>query len=110
MTAELKITLMDHNLFLFEFPSRQEATRIMAGDWFGSGRHLSLDWWSLSSTGKAAISKNIWVKVFGVPLHAWSLETFKLIGDKCGGFIGMDEDTENRSHFFWSRIYVKNTG
>lgn len=25
-----------------------------------------------------------WVKAFGIPLHAWTTENFKKIGDQCG--------------------------
>lgn len=28
------------------------------------------------------------------------------IGDYCGGFVGIDEDTKNRMHFFWARSCV----
>lgn len=31
--------------------------------------------------------ENIWLKVIGIPLSAWTLDTFKHIGDSCGGFI-----------------------
>nr|XP_016515231.1 PREDICTED: uncharacterized protein LOC107831951 [Nicotiana tabacum] len=48
-----------------------------------------------------------WIRVFGIPLHAWSENTFKSIGDRCGGYIGADEDTKKRTHFFWARICVK---
>lgn len=40
-------------------------------------------------------SKVFWVKTFGIPLHA--------IEDKCGGYIGADEDSKNRKHFVWAR-------
>ncbi|KAH0686088.1 hypothetical protein KY284_016641 [Solanum tuberosum] len=30
----LKVTPLDHNQFLFEFPSRQESIRVKAGEWF----------------------------------------------------------------------------
>uniref|UniRef100_K4CQ35 DUF4283 domain-containing protein n=1 Tax=Solanum lycopersicum TaxID=4081 RepID=K4CQ35_SOLLC len=110
VTAGFKATPLDHNKFLFEFPSRQEAIRVKAGEWFWNGRHLSLSWWSKninSQTGEPP--ENIWLKVFGIPLNAWTMDTFEHIGDRCGGFIGVDEDTKNRSHFLWARICVKNS-
>lgn len=51
----------------------------------------------------------IWLKVFGIPLNAWTMDTFERIEDRCGGFIGADEDTKNRSHFLWACICVKNS-
>ncbi|KAH0643534.1 hypothetical protein KY290_035033 [Solanum tuberosum] len=100
VTACFKATPLDHNKFLFEFPSRQEAIRLKAGEWFWNGRHLTLSWWSKnfnSQTGEPP--ENIWLKVFGIPLNAWTMDTFEHIGDRYGGFIGVDEDTKNRSHF-----------
>lgn len=47
-----------------------------------------------------------WVKVFGIPLHAWSLETFKFIEENCGGYVGVDEDTKHIIHFLWAQICV----
>ncbi|KAF3657342.1 putative ethanolamine-phosphate cytidylyltransferase-like [Capsicum annuum] len=46
VTAGLRITPMAHNKFLFEFPSKQEAARVKAGDWFWNVRHLQVEWWS----------------------------------------------------------------
>lgn len=110
VTAGFKVIPIYHNRFLFELPSRQEATRVKVGDWFWNGRHLSLDWWSPSANfAKSERPENHWLKVFGIPLHAWSMDSFKQIGDLCGGFMGVDEDTRERSHFFWARICVKNS-
>ncbi|CAN4081143.1 unnamed protein product [Withania somnifera] len=46
VTAGFKVTPLEHNQFLFEFPSRQEAIRVKAVEWSWSGRHLTLSWWS----------------------------------------------------------------
>lgn len=46
VTAGLKVTPINHNQFLFELPSRLEACRVKAGDWFWKGRKLTLEWWS----------------------------------------------------------------
>lgn len=112
ITAGIKVTPLDHNRFLFELPSRQEVVWVMAGDWFWSGRHLSLSWWSPDiNSSQAGISpENIWLEVFGIPPNGWSLESFERIGDQCGGFVGVDEDTKNRTHFLWARVCVRNSG
>ena len=48
-----------------------------------------------------------WVMVLGLPLHLWSCEVFKKIGDGCGGFITEDEDTIGMIELQWARILVK---
>lgn len=111
VSAGLKVTPMSHNQFLFEFPSRQEAVRVHAGDWFWNGRHLSLKWWSpVTGTDFASQrSEQKWIKAFGIPINASKLETFRTIGDICVGFIGIDLDTKYRNHFIWARICVSNS-
>ncbi|RVX18713.1 putative ribonuclease H protein [Vitis vinifera] len=54
--------------------------------------------------------KEVWVKVVGLPLHLWSREVFKSIGESCGGFIAMDEETTFFSELQWARILVRALG
>ncbi|KAF3658911.1 hypothetical protein FXO38_12932 [Capsicum annuum] len=110
LLRDLKVTPISHNQFLFDFPSRQEANRVKAGEWFWNGRKLSLRWWSPVS-GSEMISQRKeqrWIKAFGIPLHSWTLETFRTFGDRCGGFIDVDEDTKNKTHLYWACICVNN--
>ncbi|KAF3631112.1 hypothetical protein FXO38_26792 [Capsicum annuum] len=89
VTAGLKVTPISHHQFLFDFPSTQEANRVKAGEWFWNGRKLSLRWWP-SVSGSEMISQRKeqrWIKAFGIPLHSWTLDTFRTIGDRCGVFI-----------------------
>ena len=50
-------------------------------------------------------SKKSWVRVVGLPLHYWSGEMFKRIGECCGGFVEVDEETKIKFSFngpeFW---------
>ena len=55
-------------------------------------------------------AKDVWVRVVGLPLHCWSGELFKRIGDCCGGFVEVDEETKIFSQLQWARILVKNGG
>ncbi|KAH0691524.1 hypothetical protein KY289_018882 [Solanum tuberosum] len=71
--------------------------------------HLNLSWWSKDINSQTCEpSENIRLKVFGIPLSAWTMDTFEHIRDNCGDFIGVDEDTKNKSHFHWARICVRN--
>ncbi|RVW88495.1 hypothetical protein CK203_043836 [Vitis vinifera] len=54
--------------------------------------------------------KEVWVKVVGLPLHLWSREVFKSVGERCGGFIAMDEETAFFSQLQWARILVRASG
>ena len=37
--------------------------------------------------------KEVWIRVVGLPLHLWTREIPKLIGDSCGGFVAIDQET-----------------
>ena len=54
--------------------------------------------------------KEVWVKVVGLPLHLWSRDVFKSIGERCEGFIAVDEDTTFFSKLQWARILVRAPG
>ena len=43
----------------------------------------------------------------GLPLHLWCFEVFKRIGDGCGGFVVVDEDTRSLFELQWAQILVK---
>ena len=50
------------------------------------------------------------MKVIGLPLHLWSREVFKSIGERCGGFIAVDEETAFFSELQWARVLVRASG
>ena len=49
----------------------------------------------------------MWVRLLGSPLHLWSHLILKRIGDKCGGFVAVDENIEFLNDPRWARIRVK---
>ncbi|KAA0044333.1 hypothetical protein E6C27_scaffold46G00570 [Cucumis melo var. makuwa] len=48
-----------------------------------------------------------WIKVRGVPLHAWNLESFIQIGDACGGFMEVAKETRELTDLIEASIRVK---
>ena len=59
---------------------------------------------------KESHAKEVWVRVVGLPLHLWSREVFKRIGECCGGFVAVDEETVFFSQLQWAWILVKASG
>ena len=59
---------------------------------------------------KDSYTKEAWVRVVGLPLHLWSREVFKKIGDGCAGFITVDEDIVFFTELQWAKILVKLVG
>lgn len=67
----------------------------MQRQWVVDGRDLNLRWWSpaaLCDKGKSTLMESsVWVTVVGLLIHLRGLETFRAIGDRCGGFLEVDE-------------------
>ena len=55
-------------------------------------------------------AKRLCGKCGGLPLHLWSREVFKRIGETCGGFIAIDEKTIFFSQLQWTYILVRAIG
>ena len=58
-----------------------------------------------SSRGNS--EEKAWVRVVGLPVHLWSRKVMEKIGDACGGFLAVDEDTDKLDELGWARILVK---
>ena len=43
----------------------------------------------------------------GLPISLWSPEILRRVGDVCGGFITVDENTRSMRDLLWARILVK---
>ncbi|KAK9939616.1 hypothetical protein M0R45_016306 [Rubus argutus] len=48
-----------------------------------------------------------WIEIEGLPFSLWNKETFKQIGDACGGYLQTDYRTENFLSLFVARIKVR---
>ena len=113
VSGALNVVELRRGLWMFEFESQKETERILR---CGSRRFgdfgLSLKKWSqdfsCSSVGNG--EKEVWVGLLGLPVHLWSRYILKRIGDGCGGFLAMDEDTVFLSELRWARIRVKCDG
>ncbi|RVW42422.1 hypothetical protein CK203_070908 [Vitis vinifera] len=109
----IKVMKLGEPFFLLEFEDEGEAERVLnRGTRRFKDRLLHLERWN-EEAGCLQVgsqTKEVWVRVVGLPLHCWSEEMFKSIGDCCGGLVEVDEDTKNLSQLQWARILVKNGG
>ena len=109
--GRLNLARLDTKLLLFEFETLSEADRVLKfGRWSLRGYPLQLERWNpnLSCVRSTGWGKEVWVKVVGV--HLWNRKVLKKIGDECGGFIAVDEDTTSLAELLWARILVKCKG
>ena len=73
------------------------------------GGILNLERWRPESgcAKNKNLRKEAWVRVLGLPLHLWTRETLKQIGDGCGGFLKVEEGSGLGSEISWVRILVR---
>uniref|UniRef100_A0A1S3Y886 DUF4283 domain-containing protein n=1 Tax=Nicotiana tabacum TaxID=4097 RepID=A0A1S3Y886_TOBAC len=85
---------------------------INVGERHWNGRKLSLEWWTpVAGTDLASKRSELrWIKAFDIPLHAWSLDTFKTVGEFCGGYVGVDEDIKHVNHLCIRNTEAKTPG
>lgn len=50
--------------------------------------------------------KGAWVWLYGIPLHAWNENFFKLCVVDCGSFLGSDKCSLNRERFDFVRVLI----
>ena len=109
----VKLAVLNKELLLLEFKSPEKAKWV-----YESGRRsfkvgvLQLDWWSPESgciRSKGSVQE-AWIRVVGLPLHLWTTEIFRKLGDECGGFVAVDEDTELKKEAKWARLLIKMSG
>ena len=113
LKGKLNIVVLGRGLLLFEFELLSEAERVLLrGKRRVKDNVLFLGKWhpEVGCFCNGANANEAWVRVVGLPLHLWSREVFKLIGDGCGGLIAMDENTDFMVELQWARLLVKVVG
>ena len=52
-----------------------------------------------------------WVRIVGLPLHLWTCDVLRMIGDGCGGYLATDKETIRRTDvLLWARNLVQVEG
>ena len=110
LEGSITIHPLNQNLFFMGFELPEEARWVMEnGSRLCRGRVMQLEWWTPYSgcNGVREQENEVWIRVVGLPLHLWTGENLKKVGDNCGGFVALDEGTASKTDLFWARILVK---
>ena len=111
--GKVRVAALRDALFLFEFSNRGDAQRVLQeGSRLLKGVRLSLDWWAPTmGCSRVEFQRDVsWVRIPGLPLQFWCMEFFRRVGDACGGFVDVDEETKKSRYRRGARILVKNNG
>lgn len=70
---------------------------------------LLFEKWTLGSNSKEKTYEccDSWIKIFGLPWNLWTVSTFELIGDHCGGLLDIHDATKSFSDLSAALIKVK---
>ena len=106
----LAVVNWGRGLWLFEFESKEEVDRVLK---FGKRRfgtnlvHLRTWGEDMGCSSQGFSEEKAWVRVVGLPVHLWSRTVMEKIGDACGGFLAVDEETDELGELGWARILVR---
>jgi hypothetical protein len=59
--------------------------------------------------GLLAVQREVWIQIYGIPLHIWGENFFKMVGTELGVFLDFDEETARMARFDVARIKVLTT-
>lgn len=72
---------------------------------------LLLERWALTTSCLREVqAKSTWVKIMGLLLWLWHRDFFKLVGDACRGYLGVDEETVGGKNQQWARVLLWTNG
>jgi hypothetical protein len=60
----------------------------------------------LWNPGLFAVQREAWIQVYGIPLHIWGDDFFKLVGNKLGVFLDYDEEPASMLRFDVARLKI----
>ena len=113
LRGNLGLAKLERGKVLLEFERRDEAEKAikMEGIWVGKTM-LWLEKWN-PRTGcllEGEERREAWVRIVGLPISLWCREILRKVGEKCGGFLAIDSQTERLEELQWARILVKISG
>ncbi|RVW67007.1 hypothetical protein CK203_064871 [Vitis vinifera] len=113
LKGNLGMARLEENKILLEFGLMEEANRVMScGKRSIGGINLGLERWNprVGCLEEGEITKEIWVRIVGLPLSLWNPNILRRVGEECGGFIAMDPRTEKLQELQWARILIRTEG
>jgi hypothetical protein len=56
--------------------------------------------------GMLAVQREVWVQIYGIPIHIWGENFFKMVGKSLGTFLDFDEETARMMRFDVARLKI----
>ncbi|GAU32818.1 hypothetical protein TSUD_208860 [Trifolium subterraneum] len=101
----VRVSHMGDNMVLLRSPVEGDVDRLLRS------RKECLDYYfsNLSpwAPGLFAKQREVWVQIFGIPLHIWGEDFFKMVGAKMGEFLDFDAETASMARFDVARLKIR---
>ncbi|GAU20806.1 hypothetical protein TSUD_132910 [Trifolium subterraneum] len=103
----VSVTYMGGNMALLRSPVEGDMERLMKSKKDSLNYYFSkLKPWN---PGLRAVNREVWIQVYGIPLHVWGEELFKMVGENFGGFLDFDDDTAAMVRCDVARLKISST-
>ncbi|GAU48923.1 hypothetical protein TSUD_301780 [Trifolium subterraneum] len=102
---EVRATYMGGNMVLLQSSCESELSAILS---------FNKKWWDLCfykifpwKPNFLSESREIWIQIYGLPLHAWEESSFKMVAGRFGVFLDFDEATVAKDRFDVARVKLR---
>jgi hypothetical protein len=103
----ITVTNMGGNMVLLRSPVEGDITRLMRS------KNECLEYYFSKikpwNPGLLAVHREVWIQIYGIPIHIWGENFFKQVGNSLGTFLDFDEETARMARFDVARIKVLTT-
>ncbi|WJX96459.1 hypothetical protein P8452_77662 [Trifolium repens] len=102
---EVKVTRMGGNMVLLQSPCEGELEEVLRCNklWWERCFSKIIPW----KPNLLSESRETWIQIFGIPLHAWDECCFKSVVGKFGVFLDFDEATISKHRFDLARVKLR---
>jgi hypothetical protein len=101
----IKVTSMGGDMVLLRSPMEGDIQRLLRSK--NECLHYYFSEIKPWNPGLFAVQREIWIQVYGIPLHIWGDDLFKMIGNKLGAFLDYDEETASMARLDVARLKIR---
>lgn len=99
---DVEIKAMGGRFLILTFQSNELRDEVIKEKWLMGWFYEIKPW----EGDQAKDERFAWIACFGMPLNAWSVSSFKMIGDKWGQFLEVDENTLKEGSYEKGRFLI----
>lgn len=99
---ECQIKPAGGRLMLITFPHEKMRDEVIKKSWLENWFEEIKPW----NEDPAHIERFVWLECYGMPLNSWNVQSFKVLANKWGQYLKVDEDTLNGNSFVKAKVLI----